>query len=125
MMSASSDDFTSQMDALGALIDELERACPPAALEPAREVVRALLAVQQSGLRALLAALRAASGDAGEAWLAAACADPQVSALLQMHDLAPLAPVPAQTQTQTQTQTRADKLIPASRLIARVGGVDR
>lgn len=115
------DDFAARMEALGALIEEIERSCAPQAVAPARELLRALLAVQESGLRALLAALRSAAGPEAETWLAAACQDPQVSALLQMHDLQPMpeaaAPAPAQKQP--------EKLIPASRLIARIGGAQR
>ena len=103
-MSTPAEDFDARMLALGELIEEIERTCPPEAVEPARELIRALLAVHGSGLRVLIAQLEGAG--AGRA-LRAACEEPAVASLLEMHDL--------------HVQPAEPALIPATRLIARIG----
>ena len=84
------DEFAARMRELGELIEELERGADPKAIEPARALLRAALAVHERGLRALLDALRASAGPERVAWLDAACMQPSVSSLLLMHDLHPL-----------------------------------
>lgn len=103
-MSTPADDFDARMRALGELIEAIERTCPPEAVEPARELIRAVLAVHGSGLRVLIARLEAAG--AGRA-LRAACDDPAVASLLELHDL--------------RVEPAEPALIPTSRLIARIG----
>jgi hypothetical protein len=88
-MSAQDDDFAARMQALAELVGELEGSGEPRSVEPARALLRAALAVHESGLRALLAGLRAAAGPEAAAWLQAACREPSVSSLLLMHDLHP------------------------------------
>jgi len=88
-MSADNDDFAARMHRLGELIEQIEAASDPRVVEPARALLRAAMAVHESGLRALLDGLRAAAGPDGPAWLKAACSEPGVSSLLLMHDLHP------------------------------------
>ena len=121
------DEFTTRMERLAELIEAVEH-CEPAAQAPARELVRALLDVHESGLRALLSGLRSAAGTHADAWLATACAEPSVTALLQMHDLPPAPPLaaePAPTRQPPREREGGEQLIPASRLIARIGGGER
>jgi hypothetical protein len=114
------DGFAARMQALGELIEELEGSREPKAVEPARALLRAVLAVHESGLRALLAGLHAAAGSEGAAWLRAACSEPSVSSLLLMHDLHP-APL-AQRVQRALDQANATALGDASAELIAIDG---
>lgn len=83
------DDFGARMKRLGNLIEDVERSAPPAALEPARALLQAVLDVHQSGLRELLATLAALPRGTHVDPVAAVCERASVASMLLMHDLHP------------------------------------
>jgi hypothetical protein len=71
------------MERLTALLERLENDASPEALEPAREVARAVLDVHEAGLRALLAIVERQAPEVRKALEQ----DPGVLSLLAMHGL--------------------------------------
>lgn len=82
-MSASSDELSEAMERLASLIERVEAQASAEALEPAREVARAVLDVHQAGLGALLAVVEEHAPKARQALER----DPAVLSLLAMHGL--------------------------------------
>jgi hypothetical protein len=85
----SQEGFAACMERLAELIEQLERSCAPASLEPARALLQAVLEVHQSGLRELLEVVAAMPNDHGDDPLQALGRNPSVASLLLMHDLHP------------------------------------
>ena len=83
------DTFDARMTHLADLIEAVERDCAPNAIEPARDLLRAVLDVHESGLREILRVIEAQPDVSGESTVARLCASPSVASLLMMHGLHP------------------------------------
>jgi Fe-S cluster biogenesis protein NfuA len=81
--------FQSRLERLDRLIGEVEHFADPAAKSHAREMVRALLELHETGLSRLLHHIDAA-GEAGQSVLDSCVADGVVSGLMLLHGLHPL-----------------------------------
>jgi hypothetical protein len=77
------DDLQASMERLAELLEGVEQSASAEALEPAREVARAVLDVHEAGLRALLAIVEQHAPEARKA----VERDPGVLSLLAMHGL--------------------------------------
>lgn len=77
------DELAASMERLTALLERVEQSASAEALEPAREVARAVLEVHEAGLRALLAIIEQHAPEARKALER----DPGVLSLLAMHGL--------------------------------------
>ena len=82
-------EFDRAMERVEQLIAKLEREAPRATLEPARELLAAVLGVHKRALETLLEIVRATAADRAGECLRALAANPSVSALLLLHDLHP------------------------------------
>lgn len=82
-MNADDNQLGASMERLTALLERVEQSASAEALEPAREVARAVLDVHEAGLRALLAIVAQHAPDARKALER----DPGVLSLLAMHGL--------------------------------------
>jgi acetoin utilization deacetylase AcuC-like enzyme len=82
-VSIATDELGASMERLTALLERVETNASAEALEPAREVARAVLEVHEAGLRALLAIVEQQAPDARKALER----DPGVLSLLAMHGL--------------------------------------
>jgi len=82
-MSAPSDPLAAAMEELAETLQRVESHATPDALEPAREVARAILEVHGTGLRAMLAIIDQHAPQARHLLES----DPGVMSLLAMHDL--------------------------------------
>ena len=82
-MNTHDDDLSGSMERLASLLERIELASSPEALEPAREVARAVLEVHTAGLRALLEIVARHSPEARGALER----DPGVLSFLAMHAL--------------------------------------
>ena len=82
-MSPSSPELKESMERLTAVLERVEHSVTAEALEPAREVARAVLEVHEAGLRALLAIVEREAPEARRALEH----DPGVLSLLAMHGL--------------------------------------
>ncbi|HEX2675917.1 MAG TPA: hypothetical protein VHM19_04740 [Polyangiales bacterium] len=81
--------FAASMQRLGELIEQAEADSDQERVAPARELLSATLEVHEHGLRALLDALRAATGEQAPILLRALAHESSVASLLLLHGLHP------------------------------------
>lgn len=85
---AKEQEFQSEMQKIGALVQELETIADPASQSVAKELVRLLMSMHEAGLRRLLEVLEK-SGEAGRHLVQEVSKDPIVSGLLVLYELHP------------------------------------
>jgi Fe-S cluster biogenesis protein NfuA len=100
-------EFQTRMRRLEELLQEVERAGPPAAREHTREIVQALLDLYGAGLEKILEGI-AAAGEQGQAIIDSLACDDLVSSLLLLHGLHPL-------DLETRVQQALEQVRPALR----------
>jgi hypothetical protein len=113
-------EFDARMEKLGQLLEELEQRCAPSALEPARSLLSAVLAVHQSGLSRLIDLLHGLERKHDGLDLPVVSTlreDPVVAALLALHEL-----VPASEQPKSLPPDRPHGFVPVARLHVKTRG---